>query len=93
MRGTRLVVPCERLTALPEDEFYHADLVGLRVLDTGGTDLGTVRGVQNHGATDLLEIAVPGQRETVLLPFTRAAVPTVDLASGRIVADPPDGLF
>ena len=46
-----------------------------------------------NGASDLLELQVPGQSETVLLPFTRAAVPTVDLAGGRIVADPPDGLF
>ncbi|MGG7643307.1 ribosome maturation factor RimM [Rhodovulum sp. YNF3179] len=93
LRGTRLYVDRDALPDLPDDEFYHADLVGLRVLDTGGTDLGTVRGVQNHGATDLLEIAVPGHGDTVLLPFTRAAVPTVDIAGGRLIADPPDGLF
>ena len=55
--------------------------------------LGTVRDVLNHGAGDLLEVAPPGGGETVLLPFTLAAVPTVDLGSGRIVADPPEGLF
>ncbi len=93
LRGTRLYVDRDALPDLPDDEFYHADLVGLRVFDTGGTDLGTVRGVQNHGATDLLEIAVPGHGDTVLLPFTRAAVPTVDIAGGRLIADPPDGLF
>jgi len=49
--------------------------------------------VHDHGAGDLLEIAGPGQRSTVLLPFTRAIVPTVDLAAGRIIADPPEGLF
>ena len=68
-------------------------LIGLEVLDTGGQKLGTVRSVQNYGATDLLEIFAPGQKTTVLLPFTNEAVPTVDLASGRIIADPPDGLF
>ena len=93
LRGTELYVPRDRLPSLPDDEFYHADLVGMSVYDTGGTLLGTVRAVQNHGATDLLEIMGAGLKTTVLLPFTRQAVPTVDLASGRIVADPPLGLF
>ncbi|MFO7756940.1 MAG: ribosome maturation factor RimM [Roseovarius sp.] len=92
VRGTRLYVPRSRLPDLPDDEFYHADLIGLEVFDTGGTALGRVRAVLNHGATDLLEIHAPGRSETVLLPFTREAVPTVDLAAGRIVADPPEGL-
>lgn len=93
LRGTRLFADRARLPALPDDEFYHADLIGLEVLDTGGTSLGTVRAVQNHGAGDLLEVELPGQSATVLLPFTHDAVPTVDLASNRIIADPPDGLF
>jgi len=93
LRGTRLVVPRERLPALPEDEFYHADLIGLSVHDSGGALLGRVQAVLNHGASDLLEIALPGGGGTALLPFTREAVPTVDLASGRLVADPPDGIF
>lgn len=92
LRGTRLYVPRARLPGLPDDEFYHADLVGLEVYDTGGTALGRVRAVLNHGATDLLELHSPGRSDTVLLPFTRAIVPTVDLAAGRIVADPPEGL-
>ncbi|MFP4328724.1 MAG: ribosome maturation factor RimM [Paracoccaceae bacterium] len=93
LRGTQLYVPRERLPALPDDEFYHADLVGLDVVDTGGASLGRVIAVQDHGAGDLLEIRAPGARQTVLLPFTRAAVPTVDLTARRIVADPPEGLF
>ena len=86
-------MPRDRLPALPEDEFYHADLIGLEVFDTGGARLGRVRAVLNHGAGDLLEIEAPGRRATVLLPFTREAVPTVDPGAGRIVADPPEGLF
>ncbi len=93
LRGTRLYAPRERLPALPDDEFYHADLIGLEVVDTGGASLGRVRAVLDHGAGDLLEIARPGSSRTVLLPFTRAVVPTVDLAAGRIVADPPEGLI
>ena len=92
-KGLRLFAPRDRLPALPDDEFYHADLIGLDVVDTGGTSLGKVKAIMDHGAGDLLELIVPGRSATVLLPFTRDAVPTVDLETGRIVADPPDGLF
>ena len=93
LQGTRLYARRDQLPSLPDDEYYHADLIGLTVLDTGGAELGQVKAVLNHGAGDLLEIHGPGLKATVLLPFTRAAVPTVDLATGRIIADPPDGLF
>ena len=93
LRGIRLFARRDQLPSLPDDEYYHTDLIGLEVLDTGGKVLGHVKSVQNHGAADLLEIHSPGLKDTVLLPFTLAVVPTVDLASGRIIADPPDGLF
>ncbi|WP_375688446.1 ribosome maturation factor RimM [Pseudooceanicola sp. LIPI14-2-Ac024] len=93
LRGVRLFVPRDRLPSLPDDEFYHADLIGLAVLDTGGTELGRVKAVMNHGADDLLEVTQPGGSKTFLLPFTLACVPTVDLAGGRIIADPPEGLI
>jgi 16S rRNA processing protein RimM len=93
LKGVRLFVPRDRLPALGDDEFYHADLIGLPVYDTGGTELGHVRAVHDHGAGDLLEIHGPGLKSTVLVPFTREAVPTVDLVAGRIVSDPPEGLF
>ncbi len=90
LRGTPLLAERARLPALPEDEFYHADLIGLAVQDAGGNALGTVRAVLNHGAGDILEVARPGGA-TVLIPFTLAAVPLVDIAARRIVADPPEG--
>ena len=93
LRGVQLYADRSALPDLPDDEFYHADLIGLTVLDTGGTSLGTVQNVLNHGAGDLLEIKGPGLPEPILLPFTQAAVPTVDLKAGRIIADPPDGLL
>ena len=93
LRGLRLFVDRARLPGLPDDEFYHADLIGLQVFDTGGAPLGRVKAVLNHGASDLLELVTPGQKGAVLLPFTCAIVPTVDLAAGRIVADPPEGLL
>lgn len=93
LRGTQLFAPRDRLPTLPDDEFYHADLIGLDVYDTGGERLGRIKAVHNNGADDLLEVFGPGLKNTVLLPFTRAVVPTVDLSAGRIVADPPEGLF
>lgn len=84
LRGTRLYAPRERLPTLPDDEFYHADLIGLTVVDAGGAELGRVRAVHDFGAGDVLEVL--GDREW-LIPFTRAAVPTVDLNARRIVVD------
>ena len=93
LRNVSLYAERSRMPSLPDDEFYHADLIGLTVCDTGGATLGTVRNVVDHGAGDLLEITVPGQSDTVLLPFTRLVVPTVDIAAGRLIADPPHGSF
>ncbi|SLN68605.1 Ribosome maturation factor RimM [Roseovarius gaetbuli] len=93
LRGTRLYAGRDQLPHLPDDEYYHADLIGLEVYDTGGAQLGKVKTVLNHGASDILEVQAPGTSATVLLPFTLQAVPTVDLVAGRIIADPPDGLF
>ena len=93
LKGTKLFATRDQLPELPDDEYYHADLIGLEVLDTGGSLLGTVKLVQDHGAGDLLEVQRPGSSETVLLPFTLAAIPTVDMAAKRIIADPPEGLF
>lgn len=92
LRGVRLFADRARLPALPDDEFYHADLIGLAALDTGGASVGRVSAVLNHGAGDLLEIQRPG-KGNALVPFTREIVPTVDLASGRVILDPPEGLL
>ncbi|KFE35736.1 ribosome maturation factor RimM [Thioclava atlantica] len=90
LRGTTLWADRDKLPSLPDDEFYYADLIGLTVVDTGGEKLGTVRAVHNHGAGDILEIFASGRKQALLLPFTKAIVPTVDLTAGRIVADPPE---
>ncbi|MEL6121544.1 MAG: ribosome maturation factor RimM [Pseudomonadota bacterium] len=93
LKGLRLYVDRAKLPDPEDDEYYHADLIGLEVFDTGGDPLGRVKAVLNHGASDLLEIDRPDGGASVLLPFTQEAVPTVDLSAGRIVADPPDGVF
>lgn len=93
LRGVELFADRAALPSLPDDEYYYTDLIGLSVVDTGGRQLGTVSAVHNHGAGDFLEITGPGLKNPALLPFTRAAVPTVDLAAGRLVTDPPEGVF
>ena len=93
LKGTRLYAPRTALPNLPDDEFYHADLIGLTVLDTGGATIGKVAAVLNHGAGDLLEVRGKGLKGGVLIPFTAAVVPTVDLTVGRVVIDPPEGLL
>jgi len=90
LRGVELYADRDKLPNLPNDEFYYNDLIGLEVLDTSGRPLGRVRAVHNHGAGDFLEVS--GASGTTLLPFTRTAVPTVDLTAGRIIADPPADL-
>lgn len=89
LKGVTLWVDRTRLPSLPDDEFYHTDLIGLEVIDTGGAVLGRVAAIHNHGAGDILEIRAQGAKSSLLLPFTKAVVPTVDLAAGRLVADPP----
>lgn len=93
LRGVRLYVPRERLPDLEEDEYYHADLIGMTVVDLVDTVLGEVLAVQNYGAGDYLEIEVPDARWPALLPFTREAVPHIDLSGRRVIADPPAGVF
>ena len=92
LKGTSLYVDRSKLPSLPDDEYYHTDLIGMTVHDTGGALIGTVQAVHNHGAGDLLEIMGQGMKTALLLPFTLAIIPTVDLAARRVIADLPEGL-
>ncbi len=89
LKGVRLYVDREALPEADADEYYHADLIGMRAELTDGTEVGTVVAIEDFGAGDVLEVARPGAR-SILLPFTAEAVPEVDLAGGRIVIDPPE---
>ena len=72
-----------------KDEFYLADLIGLAGRGADGTPLGRVKSVQNFGAGDLVEIA-PSAGPTFWLPFTKEAVPELNIAAGWITAPPPE---
>lgn len=90
LTGTRLFVAREALPPPDDpDEFYLADLVGLAATLADGAPAGRVRAVEEHGAGAFLVIDAPDGREA-LIPFTRAAVPEVDIAAGRLVVVPPD---
>ncbi len=90
LRGTSLYVARNRLPGLPDDEFYHADLIGLSAYDPGGELIGKVTAIYNHGAGDIVEISPVRHKSALLLPFTTAIVPNVDLAAGRVVVNLPD---
>ncbi|WP_439497652.1 ribosome maturation factor RimM [Bosea sp. (in: a-proteobacteria)] len=93
LNGVKLHVTRDKLpTVEDEDEFLQADLVGCAVIAPDGTVLGSVSAVVNYGAGDLLDIALPDGR-SVLMPFTRAFAPVIDIAAQRIEAVPPEGLF
>jgi 16S rRNA processing protein RimM len=88
LNGIELYVPREKLPATDDDEYYHADLIGLAAVNAADELLGRVVAIHNFGAGDIIEIAPP-KGATMLLPFTNAVVPTVDIAGGRVVVELP----
>jgi 16S rRNA processing protein RimM len=92
LRGCRLYLPREALPAPEDEEYYHADLIGLDAMLGDGTRLGRVQAVHDFGAGDCLEIA-RAFGPPAMVPFTRAVVPVVDIEGGRLVIDPPPGLL
>lgn len=92
LRGLRLYLPRSALPETEAEEFYHADLIGLEAVLGDGTPIGQVRAIHDFGAGDTLEVARPGAAP-VMVPFTRAVVPSIELAAGRLVLDPPPGLL
>jgi 16S rRNA processing protein RimM len=92
LKGVRLYVARDKLPAPGEEEYYHADLIGLAAVLRDGAPLGRVRAVHEYGAGVSLEV-VRESGATVMVPFTRAAVPEIDLAVGKLVIEPLDGLL
>ena len=88
LTNLRLYVSRDKLPPAGDDEFYHADLVGLAAVTPDGTALGTVTAVLNFGAGDILEIK-PASGEPLLVPFTDTTVPDIDMQARRMVVVPP----
>src|ERR1700712_197406 len=88
LNGMSLYIARKKLPDPDEDEYYHADLIGLAAVNPANEPIGRVTAIHNFGAGDIIEIAPP-HGATMLLPFTNAVVPTVDLANGRVVIELP----
>lgn len=88
LNGIELYVPRERLPATDDGEYYHTDLIGLAAVNAANEPLGRVVAIHNFGAGDIIEIA-PAKGATMLLPFSNAVVPTVDIPGGRVVIELP----
>src|SRR5882724_7129687 len=89
LNGLELYVAREKLPTTGNDEYYHADLIGLAAVTVTNEPLGEVIAIHNFGAGDIIEIAPP-TGATILLPFSNAVVPTVDFAAGRVVIELPE---
>ncbi len=92
LKGVALFLDRAALPPADEEEFYHADLVGLVAVDTTGVRLGTVRALHDFGAGDLLEVLPDEGGQPRVFPFTREVVPAIDLAARIVTIDPPEGL-
>jgi 16S rRNA processing protein RimM len=88
LNGVELYVARDALPDTEDDEYYHADLIGLAAVNVAGDAIGRVVGIHNFGAGDIIEIAPP-EGATMLLPFTNAVVPTVDIKAGKVVIEMP----
>ncbi|MEA2819716.1 MAG: rRNA processing protein RimM [Bradyrhizobium sp.] len=88
LNGIELYIAREKLPETGADEYYHADLIGLAAVNAADQPIGRVIAIHNFGAGDIIEIAPPNGA-TMLLPFTHAVVPTVDLGNGRVVIELP----
>lgn len=91
LKGVELFVSREKLPKLKTHDTYAHDLMGLDVILENGSRLGRLVGMPNYGAGDLLEVAVDGESETILIPFTNAFVPQDDFTNGKIVVNLPEG--
>jgi 16S rRNA processing protein RimM len=88
LNGIELYIPREKLPETDDGEYYYADLIGLAAVDAANEPIGRVIAIHNFGAGDIIEIAPP-KGATMLLPFTNAVVPTVDIEGGRVVIELP----
>jgi 16S rRNA processing protein RimM len=89
LTNLKLFIPRDRLPPPEADEFYHADLIGLAAETADGTKVDTVVAVHDFGAGDILELQPPAGGATLMVPFTDAFVPRVDIPGGRIIVAPP----
>lgn len=88
LNGVELYIPRDKLPETDDDEYYHADLIGLAAVSASDTPIGRVIAIHDFGAGTIIEIAPP-EGNTLLLPFSNAVVPVVDIKGGRVVIEMP----
>jgi len=93
LKGTRLYADRDKLPNLSNDEYYHADLIGMKTKNTGGNEIGRVDAVYDYGAGPILEIFIQRLNNTFLIPFSEKSVPLVDLKERFLIIDPPEGII
>ncbi|MBL0319845.1 MAG: 16S rRNA processing protein RimM [Alphaproteobacteria bacterium] len=90
LRQVQLYITRDEMPDIDEDEFYHTDLIGLAVKNDQGVDQGVVVALHNFGAGDIIEIKFNNQHQSVMLPFTKATIPTIDLNHHFVIFNPPE---
>jgi 16S rRNA processing protein RimM len=93
MRGVELFVARDKLPAPKDDEVYLIDLEGAEVFDRSGAKLGTVIGFENYGAGDLMDVAIPDRKHSLLIPFTKPFLVSADATNKHVVVDLPAGFI
>ena len=93
LRGKKLYVPREALPETEEEEFYHEDLVNLKIRTPEGAEIGIVKAIHNFGAGDIIEISLNDSKKTDMLPFNLDTVPTINIEEGYIIISQPDELI
>jgi 16S rRNA processing protein RimM len=94
LRGSEVRIPLEQRAILPDDEYYHSDLLGCEVVDHAtGRLIGKVTGWQDHGGPGLLEVSDDEKKGEILVPFARSICKDIDVARKRIRVDLPEGLL
>jgi len=93
LKGTRLYIPRSALPDLDEEEFYHSDLIGMKLQALDGSAMGEIKGIHDFGSGDILEIiGTPDRKDGWLMPFTLAFVPHIDIEKGVVTIDPPEDI-
>ena len=93
LRGTELFIKRNLLPSTDDDEYYHADLLGLNVYNRDGKKMGVVKAMHNFGAGDIVEVVITETENTVLIPFNNNTVPDIDFVKQEMIVEIPLGLL
>ena len=93
LKGTELFIKRKVLPQTDDEEYYHADLLGLNVYNRDGKKMGVVKAIHNFGAGDIVEVVIAETENTVLIPFNNNTVPEIDFVKQEMIVEIPLGLL